>query len=40
MGRDEMTRVLRRMVDTLPDVETDICTEIDRAVDEIAGRMW
>lgn len=40
MGRDEMTLVLRRMVDTLPDVETDICTEIDRAVDEIAGRMW
>lgn len=40
MGRDEMARVLRRMVDTLPDVETDICTEIDRAVDEIAGRMW
>lgn len=40
MGRDEMTRVLRRMVDTLPDVETDICTEIGRAVDEIAGRMW
>lgn len=40
MGRDEMTLVLRRMVDTLPDVETDICTEINRAVDEIAGRMW